>query len=146
MDKIAKEYRKLKEDHPEEILLYQVGIFYRIMFEDAGKAAAATGLKLLMQGEVSEPYEICGFPTSGLDKYVGKLARAGFSAAICNQEKDEDGQIRREVVEFVRLSKNRTEQNRTEQNRTEQNRTEQNRTEQNRTEQNRTEQNRTEQG
>lgn len=101
MDKHAKEYKKLKEKYPDDILLYQVGIFYRIMLEDAGKVAKVTGLKLMMQGVVSEAYEVCGFPKSGLDKYVGKLIRAGFSVAIADQIKNEDGQILREVVEHV---------------------------------------------
>lgn len=103
MDKHAKEYKKLKEKYPDDILLYQVGIFYRIMLEDAGKAAQVTGLKLMMQGAVSEAYEVCGFPKSGLDKYVGKLIRAGFSVVVADQVKDEDGRIRREVVETIRV-------------------------------------------
>lgn len=101
MDKHAEEYKKLKEKYPDDVLLYQVGIFYRIMLEDARRVAQVTGLKLMMQGAVSEVYEVCGFPKSGLDKYVGKLIRAGFSVAIADQIKNEDGQIRREVVERV---------------------------------------------
>lgn len=82
MDKHAQAYKKLKETYREEILLYQVGIFYKIMFEDAKRASNATGLKLLLSGEAEDPVMICGFPQSGLDKYAGKLLRAGFSAAI----------------------------------------------------------------
>lgn len=103
MDKHGREYKKLKEKYPEEILLYQVGIFYKIMFEDARRTVGVTGLKMMMAGESSDPYEICGFPKSGLDKYAGKLFRGGFSAAICHQTKDESGNIRREVSEVVKL-------------------------------------------
>ena len=102
MNKHAEEYKKLKENHPEEILLYQVGIFYKVMFEDAKRIADITGLKLLISGEASQPVTVCGFPKSGLDKYVGKLVRAGFSVAICNQLKDEQGRIRRKISEMVR--------------------------------------------
>ena len=104
MDKHMKEYKKLKEDHPEEILLYQVGIFYKVMFEDAKRIADVTGLKLLVSGEASDPVPVCGFPESGLDKYVGKLLRNGFAVAVCPQTKDSEGQIRREVSEILTLS------------------------------------------
>ncbi len=105
MDKHAEEYKKLKENYPEEILFYQAGIFYKIMFEDARRIADIAGLKLMISGEVSHPVEVCGFPKSGLDKYAGKLLRSGFSVAICNQVQDERGQIRREVSEVIRCQK-----------------------------------------
>jgi DNA mismatch repair protein MutS len=105
MDKQAEEYKRLKENYPEEILFYQVGIFYKVMFEDARKIADIAGLKLMVSGEVSNPIEVCGFPKSGLDKYVGKLLRKDFSVAICNQVQDGKGQIRREVSEVVRSKK-----------------------------------------
>lgn len=106
MDQHAQEYQKLKEKYPEEILLYQVGIFYKIMFADARKAAEKSGLKLMLRGEVSQPVEVCGFPQSGLDKYTGKLLRGGFSVVICSQLKDENGKIRREVSEIIRCKIN----------------------------------------
>ncbi len=105
MDKHAEEYKKLKAEYPKEILFYQVGIFYKIMFEDARRIADIAGLKLMMSGEVSYPIEVCGFPKSGLDKYAGKLLRNGFSVAICSQVQDENGRIRREVSEVIRCQK-----------------------------------------
>jgi DNA mismatch repair protein MutS len=105
MYKQAEEYKKLKENYSEEILFYQVGIFYKIMFEDARKIADIAGLKLMISGEVPCPVEVCGFPKSGLDKYTGKLLRRGFSVAICNQIQDGNGQIRREVSEVIRCQK-----------------------------------------
>ncbi|MFH1246012.1 MAG: hypothetical protein V1662_05950 [Candidatus Omnitrophota bacterium] len=104
MDKHAQEYKRWKEKYPEEILLYQVGIFYRIMFEDARRVADKLGLKLMVKGEAGCPVELCGFPESGLDKYVGRLARLGFSAAVCRQARGEDGSVRREIAEVVRCS------------------------------------------
>jgi DNA mismatch repair ATPase MutS len=54
------------------------------------------------QAEASAPVFMCGFPKSGLDKYVGKLLRNGFAVAVCNQLKAENGVIRREVGEVLR--------------------------------------------
>ncbi len=72
-----------------EILLYQIGIFFKIMHEDAKRAAGPMDLKLFVTGEASSPMPVCGFPKSGVDKYVGKLVRA----------------LRREVNEVIRCSK-----------------------------------------
>lgn len=106
LGKCVEEYRKLKEGRPEgEILLYQIGTFFKIMQEDAKKVAEPMGLKLFVTGEASSPIPVCGFPKSGLDKYVGKLVRAGFSVAICAQVLAEDGSVRREVNEVIRCSK-----------------------------------------
>jgi len=101
-NRLMKDYMALKEKDPEAILLYQVGTFYRILQEDAKKVAEPTGLKLMVSGEASDPVLMCGFPKSGLDKYVGKLLRNGFTVAVCNQIKDEQGNIRREVGEVLR--------------------------------------------
>ena len=100
-DRLTKEYLALKEDYPVAILLYQVGTFYRILQDDAKTVAETLGLKLMISGEASAPVFMCGFPKSGLDKYVGKLIRAGFSAVIVNQIQDDSGAIRREVAEVV---------------------------------------------
>jgi len=101
MDKRMQEYKCFKADYPGHILLYQAGIFYRIMFEDAEKVAETLGLKLQVTGEAVAPVPMCGFPKSGLDKYVGKLIRADFMVAICHQTKNERGAILREVSEVV---------------------------------------------
>ena len=100
MDKRMQEYKFFKEKYPNAILLYQAGIFYRIMFEDAEKTAEKLGLKLMVTGEASAPVPMCGFPKCGLDKNVGKLLRAGFAIAICHQIISEGGDVTREVSEI----------------------------------------------
>jgi len=103
--RLTEEYKKLKLEHPDKILLYQVGNFFKIMFEDARKTAEPLSLKLFVTGEASAPVAVCGFPESGLDKYVGRLVRAGFSVAVCKQVKSDDGNIKREIAEVIRCSK-----------------------------------------
>ncbi|KAF0125767.1 MAG: DNA mismatch repair protein MutS [Elusimicrobia bacterium] len=105
MDSVTEEYKQMKEKYPGDILLFQVGIFYRIMLDDAKKVAEQLGLKLLISGEADNPLIYCGFPKSGLDKYIGKLVRAGFSVAVCSQVRLEDGEIRREAGEVIRCLK-----------------------------------------
>lgn len=105
MSAIPDDYQKIKENYPDNILLYQQGIFFRIMREDAKKVSDILGLKLRVEGDADAPLYFCGFPKSGLDKYVGKLIRAGFPVAICSQTKAENGDIRREVGEVIRCLK-----------------------------------------
>jgi len=102
---ISEEYKAAKEKHADEILLFQAGIFYRIMFEDAEKVSDLLGLALRVEGDAAAPLRFCGFPKSGLDKYIGKLVRAGFSVAVCHQVKLDGGGVRREVSETIRCSK-----------------------------------------
>ena len=56
-------------------------MFFKIMHEDAKRAAGPMDLKLFVTGEASCPMPVYGFPKSGLDRYVGKLVRAGFAVA-----------------------------------------------------------------
>ena len=102
---ISEEYKAAKEKHADEILLFQAGIFYRIMFEDAEKVSDLLGLALRVEGDAAAPLRFCGFPKSGLDKYIGKLVRAGFSVAVCHQVKLDGGGVRREVSETIKCSK-----------------------------------------
>ena len=98
---IHEEYKRIKENYPDDILLYQQGIFFRIMCGDAEKVSGVLGLKLRVEGEAGDPLRFCGFPKSGLDKYIGKLLRAGFSIAVCQQVKLDGGGMRREVGEMA---------------------------------------------
>lgn len=84
--KLTETYRTLKQESEGCLLLMQVGAFMQVMDEDARQVSKVTGLKLQMAGEVDDPVVLGGFPKSGLDQYVGKLARAGHSVAIALQD------------------------------------------------------------
>lgn len=97
---LRKRYKELKDEAPGCLLLMQVGVFMQVMDEDARAAAAVTGLKLQMAGDVDDPVVAGGFPKSGLDAYVGRLVRAGRSVAIALQGGDKE----RRIVEVVRVT------------------------------------------
>ena len=99
--KLVKRYQELKEDVPDCLLLMQVGAFMQVVDEDARAVSEVTGLKLQMAGEVDALVVLGGIPKSGLDAYVGKLVRAGYSVAIAFQ----DEQKERHVEEIVQISK-----------------------------------------
>ena len=97
--KLITRYTKLKEEAPKCILVMQVGAFMQVMNEDARAVSAVTGLKLQMVGEMESPIVLGGFPKSGLDKYVGKLVRAGHSVAIAFQDEKKE----RHIKEVIRI-------------------------------------------
>jgi len=76
-EKFINAYRKAKQNYPDEVIFLAQGIFYRALDEDAKVASELCELKLMSEGEFSSPIPVCGFPQAGLDKYVGKMVRAG---------------------------------------------------------------------
>lgn len=97
--KLIERYRVLKTEAPGCLLLMQVGAFMQVMDEDARAVSAVTGLKLQVGGDVDAPTVAGGFPKSGLDQYIGQLARAGHSVAVALQDADKQ----RQITEIVRV-------------------------------------------
>jgi len=81
-----RQYREAKEQHPGGILLFRLGDFYEIFFEDAVLAAPVMGVTLTSRplGK-SGRAPMCGVPHHAWQAYVGKLLRAGYKVVICDQ-------------------------------------------------------------
>src|SRR5438309_5705024 len=81
-----RQYREAKEKHPDGILLFRLGDFYEIFFEDAKIAAPIMGVQLTSRplGK-SGRAPMCGVPHHAWQSYVGKLLRAGHKVVICDQ-------------------------------------------------------------
>ncbi|MCC7494944.1 MAG: DNA mismatch repair protein MutS [Fimbriimonadaceae bacterium] len=99
-----RQWRELKQQHPDTLVLFRLGDFYE-MFEDDATAAAAA-LELTLTGrEVGQNRRVpmCGIPYHALDRYLPRLLRQGFRAAICEQvEPPRAGKlVKREVVRVV---------------------------------------------
>ncbi|MGV2339520.1 MAG UNVERIFIED_CONTAM: hypothetical protein LVR18_37800 [Planctomycetaceae bacterium] len=98
-------YHAVKAEHPGAMLLFRMGDFYELFFEDAQNASRVLGLTLTSRDKNSEnPVPMAGFPWHQLDTYLQKLIQAGFRAAICDQVEDPKkakGLVRREVTRVV---------------------------------------------
>jgi DNA mismatch repair protein MutS len=81
-----RQYREAKEQHPEGILLFRLGDFYEVFFDDALIAAPVMGVTLTSRplGK-SGRAPMCGVPYHAWQLYVGKLLRAGHKVVICDQ-------------------------------------------------------------
>ncbi|TMF31488.1 MAG: DNA mismatch repair protein MutS [Chloroflexi bacterium] len=81
-----RQYREAKEKHPDGILLFRLGDFYEIFFDDARVAAPIMGVQLTSRplGKAGRA-PMCGVPHHAWQAYVGKLLRAGHKVVICDQ-------------------------------------------------------------
>ena len=83
---LMQQYFALKKQHEDAFLLFQVGDFYELFFEDAQKAALFLGITLTKRGTMDgNPIPLCGVPVHTLDHYLTKLIRGGFKVALCDQ-------------------------------------------------------------
>ena len=84
-----KQYYKIKDKHPDAVLLFRVGDFYETFGEDAIKSAEILGITLTRRANGAASYvELAGFPHHALETYLPKLVRAGQRVAICEQLED----------------------------------------------------------
>ena len=98
---MMRQYRRIKAELPEGvILLFRLGDFYEMFFDDAVVAAPILGVALTRR----TGYHMCGVPYHAIDAYLAKLIRAGKKAAVCDQMEDPTqakGIVRREVTRVV---------------------------------------------
>ena len=98
---MMRQYRRIKSELPEGvILLFRLGDFYEMFFDDARIAAPILGVALTQRGGTP----MCGVPYHALDGYLSKLIRAGQKVAICDQVENPaqtKGIVRREVTRVV---------------------------------------------
>ena len=92
---LMRQYAAIKQQYPHALLLFQVGDFYELFFDDAKKAAAFLGIALTKRGKVNgDPIPLCGVPVHALDHYLTKLIKGGFKIAICDQlEEPKPGKV-----------------------------------------------------
>jgi DNA mismatch repair protein MutS len=98
-------YLDVKAQNPGTILLFRIGDFYELFYEDAQTAARVLGLTLTSRDKGStNPIPMAGFPYHQLDNYLRRLIQAGFRAAVCEQVEDPalaKGLVKREVTRVV---------------------------------------------
>jgi DNA mismatch repair protein MutS len=100
---LMQQYYEIKFAHSDALLLFQVGDFYELFFDDAKQAAAFLGIALTSRGKnKGEPIPLCGFPLHAVDHYLSKLVKGGFKVAICDQLEDpKPGSLVRRGVQQV---------------------------------------------
>ncbi len=83
---LMRQYFDIKHQFPDALVLFQVGDFYELFFDDAHKAAAFLGIVLTQRGTMGdEPIPLCGVPRHTVEHYLVKLVKGGFRVVICDQ-------------------------------------------------------------
>lgn len=101
---MMKQYQDAKAACGDALLLFRMGDFYELFFDDAKTAARALGLALTSRDKGENAVPMAGFPYHQLESYLGKLIAAGYRAAICDQVEDPKlakGLVKREVTRIV---------------------------------------------
>jgi DNA mismatch repair protein MutS len=102
---LMQQYNAVKTRYPHALLLFRLGDFYELFYEDAMIAARELQITLTSRNrEKGQPIPMCGVPYHAADGYIARLIRAGFKVAICEQmEQPGPGKklVRREVTRVI---------------------------------------------
>lgn len=99
------QYLKIKEKHPDTLILFRLGDFYELFFEDAKIASRV--LQLTLTGKsagVEERVPMCGVPHHAISSYIDKLIAKGYRVGIVEQLEDPSGAkgiVERDVVQII---------------------------------------------
>ena len=109
---MLKQYHTIKRRHQDCILLFRLGDFYEMFYDDAKTAARILDLVLTARGKGSaNRIPMCGFPHHASNNYIARLIKAGQKVAICEQLEDpafakglpagKQGIVRRDVTRVI---------------------------------------------
>ena len=99
---MMQQYTAIKDDYKDAILMYRLGDFYEMFFDDA--ILASRELELTLTGRncgLEERAPMCGVPYHSVDQYIVRLVNNGHKVAICEQVEDPaeaKGIVRREIT------------------------------------------------
>ena len=100
-----RQYSAIKSEYPERLLLYQVGDFYELFYEDAKKASRLLNITLTSRNPSdANPIPMAGVPVHSLESYLVKLMKLGQSVVICEQigdAKASRGIVKRQVTRVI---------------------------------------------
>lgn len=102
---MMKQYQEVKKKSAGAILLFRMGDFYEMFYEDAKVASSILEITLTARdGGKTGKYPMCGFPYHACAAYIPKLVKAGYKVAICEQTEDPKkakGIVKREIIKII---------------------------------------------
>jgi DNA mismatch repair protein MutS len=86
---LMRQYSSIKERHPNALLLFRLGDFYELFFEDAIVASKELEITLTSRNkEKGVAIPMCGVPYHAAEGYIARLIRKGYRVAVCDQTED----------------------------------------------------------
>jgi DNA mismatch repair protein MutS len=102
---LMQQYLGIKAQHPDTLVLFRMGDFYELFYDDARKAARLLNITLTQRGEsAGAPIVMAGMPYHAVEQYLARLLKAGESVVIAEQVGEvgaDKGPVRREVTRIV---------------------------------------------
>ena len=107
---MMEQYWRIKGEHRGELLLFRMGDFYELFFDDAVAAAGALDIALTTRGQhQGKDVPMCGVPAVSVDSYLERLIHKGYRVAVCEQMEDPaearkrggSAIVRRDVIRIV---------------------------------------------
>ena len=102
---MMQQYLRIKAEFPDTLVLYRMGDFYELFFDDARKANRLLDITLTARGaSAGEPVVMAGVPVHSVESYLARLIRLGEAVAIAEQVGDvatAKGPVERKVVRVV---------------------------------------------
>jgi DNA mismatch repair protein MutS len=102
---MMQQYLEIKKEYADCLVLFRLGDFYELFLDDAKIGSEVLGIALTTRSRGSDgKVPMCGVPYHALDSYLGKLIKAGYKVAICEQMEtadEADGMVERDVVRVV---------------------------------------------
>ena len=99
------QYLDIKKDYPDAFLLFRMGDFYELFYEDAVNAAQILEISLTSRNKNAEnPIPMAGVPYHSAQQYIDVLIEKGYKVAIAEQMEDPKqavGVVKREVVQVI---------------------------------------------
>ncbi len=101
---MMQQYLRLKADHLDTLILYRMGDFYELFFDDAKKVARLLDITLTVRGQsAGKPIPMAGVPYHAIDNYIARLLKLGESIVICEQigNTAAKGLVERQVARII---------------------------------------------
>ena len=100
-----RQYNSIKQQVPNTLLMFRLGDFYELFYEDAVTAARVLEITLTARNkEKGEAIPMCGVPYHAAEGYIARLIQKGYRVAICDQVEDPKvakGLVKREIMRVV---------------------------------------------
>src|SRR5437588_1439002 len=102
---LMRQYNSIKEQVPNALLMFRLGDFYELFYEDAVTAARELEITLTARNkEKGDAIPMCGVPYHAAEGYISRLIQKGHRVAICDQMEDPrlaKKLVKREVTRIV---------------------------------------------
>jgi DNA mismatch repair protein MutS len=102
---MMQQYLRIKAEHPDKLVLYRMGDFYELFYDDAERGARLLDITLTARGaSAGGPIPMAGVPYHAVEQYLARLVKLGESVAICEQIGDPataKGPVERKVTRIV---------------------------------------------